>query len=167
MSKKEFKTIDLKLHGDYCIKFREDSFVVSFGNAKKFYEADGLGAERYIEWLKAKIAKDPGLAVHFFLDGQIVGQIELGYLKDDPTCGYVNLYYLTPEVRGKGLGALLDEYVVNYFREQKIQKLRLSVSPTNTPAISFYKRMGWRDLGARKDHPEVNYMEKSILSYAL
>lgn len=157
-----FKPINLDFHVDYCIRFREDSFVVSFGDTKKFYEEDGRGAERYIEWLKAKIAKDPGLAVHFFLDDQIVGQIELGYLKDDPTCGYVNLYYLTPEVRGKGLGKSLDEYVVNYFKSRKIERLRLSVSPTNLPAITFYKKMGWRDLGPRQDHPEVHYMEKLI-----
>lgn len=162
MSIKEFKTIDLKLHSDYCLQFREDSFVVSFGNATKFHEADGNGGERYIEWLKLKIAKDPYSVVHYWIDNKIVGQIELGYLKDDPLCGYVNLYYLIPSLRGKGFGADLDKYVTDYFEKKKIKKLRLSVSPTNSSAIAFYEKMGWKDLGPRQDHPEVHYMEKLI-----
>lgn len=77
---KEFKPIQLDKHREVCVHFREDSFMVSFGDAQRFYEADGKGAERYIEWLKAKISKDPNSAVHCWVDNQIVGQIELGYL---------------------------------------------------------------------------------------
>ena len=158
----EFKPIDLPLTKDLCIKYRADSFTVSFGNADKFYEADGKGAERYLEWIKAKMAKDPLLAVHCWLDGNIVGQIELGYLNTDASCGYVNLYYLAPDKRHQGLGKFLDAYVVQYFTAKKIKRVRLSVSPTNLPAIRFYEKNGWVNLGPRQDHPEINNMEKNI-----
>ncbi|WP_409477113.1 GNAT family N-acetyltransferase [Pseudobdellovibrio sp. HCB154] len=158
----EIKPINLAQTKETCIKFREDSYVVSFGDAKRFYEADGKGADRYIEWLHSKLEKDPGLAVHCFLDGELIGQIELGYLKTDSTCGYVNLFYLIPSVRGKGLGAHLDIYAIDYFKAKNIKRVMLSVSPTNTSAIAFYKKRGWIELGPRPDHPEVHNMEKSI-----
>ena len=43
-----FQPIDLKQHANVCIRFREDSFVCSFGSAGRFHEADGKGAERYL-----------------------------------------------------------------------------------------------------------------------
>jgi ribosomal protein S18 acetylase RimI-like enzyme len=157
-----FKPINLDIHKDLCIKFREDSFVVSFGNADRFYETDGKGADRYIKFLMAKIEKDPATAVHVYEDNQIIGQMELGRLRNDQTTGYVNLYYLIPEKRGKGLGLQLDQYAMNYFKNIGLRKVRLSVSPTNNQALSYYKKMGWIDLGPRPEHPEVNFMEKDI-----
>lgn len=159
----EIKPVDLEAHKDICIAFREDSFVASFGNPDKFFEADGKGADRYIEWLRAKIEKDPRTVVHVWEQDTIIGQMEFGRLKSEPTYGYVNLYYLIPEKRGQGLGARLDEHAMNHFRTIGCEKVRLSVSPTNTPALAYYKKMGWRDLGPRPNHPDVNFMEKTVV----
>lgn len=156
------KPIQLYHHADICISFREDSFVVSFGDAQKFYEEDGRGAERYVQWLRSKIEKDPQSVVHIWQSDQIVGQIELGLVRSDPSCGYVNLYYLIPSMRGRGFGAFLDTYAVEYFKNLGILKAKLSVSPTNIPANSYYKKMGWVNLGPRPGHPEVHLMEKNI-----
>ncbi|MBC7464672.1 MAG: GNAT family N-acetyltransferase [Bdellovibrio sp.] len=157
-----FNPVQLALHAQTCIRFREDSFVVSFDDARKFYEADGKGAERYIEWLNSKIAKDPKSVVHIWKNEEIVGQIELGLLKNEFDCGYVNLFYLIPSVRGQGFGAALDQHAVEHFRALGFHKMKLSVSPTNTRAVSFYKKLGWIDLGPRPGHPEINFMEKKI-----
>ncbi len=102
MDSLSFKTIDLARDQSIALKFREDSFVVSFGNADQFYEYDGQGHVRYLEWLKAKIEKDARFAVHVWQGDQIIGQLELGKPRNDPTVGYVNLYYLIPEKRGVG-----------------------------------------------------------------
>jgi hypothetical protein len=59
MNNLSVKPIQLDIHKNVCISFREDSFIVSFGDAKKFYEDDNSGAEKYIEWLKNKISQDP------------------------------------------------------------------------------------------------------------
>lgn len=157
-----FKPVELDLHAEACIRFRDDSFVVSFGDAKKFYEADGQGAERYIEWLKGKIAKDPNSVVHIWQNDEIVGQIELGLLKNEPDFGYVNLFYLTPAKRGQGFGSILDQHAIEHFHSLGFKKMKLCVSPTNVRAFSFYKKLGWVDLGPRPGHPEVNFMEKNI-----
>ena len=161
------KPVDLEKDAQTCVRFREDSFVVSFGDAEKFHEADGKGAERYLGWLSEKIAKDPQSVVHVWNDHEIVGQIELGRLRDDQSRGYVNLYYLVPSFRGKGLGAHLDTYAMSYFRTLGLSSVRLSVSPTNLQAVAYLKKMGWVDLGSRPEHPEVHFMEKSVGDLAL
>jgi ribosomal protein S18 acetylase RimI-like enzyme len=156
------KPVQLDLHKDTCISFRADSFVVSFGDAKKFYEEDGKGADRYIDWLNEKILLDPLAVVHIWQENEIVGQIELrSYLKDS-SCGYVNLYYLIPSKRGAGIGKFLDQYMIEYYKKAEINKVQLSVSPTNFQAVSYYKKMGWIDLGPREGHSEVHLMEKKI-----
>ena len=96
-----FKPVDLPRHATECIKFREDSFVVSFGDAKRFYEDDGQGAA-------------------------------------------------------------LDRHAMSYFKALGLTIVRLSVSPTNTPAIAYYKKMNWQDLGPRPGHPDVHFMEKVV-----
>ena len=163
MANLSIKPIQLDLHQDICVSFREDSFVVSFGDAKKFYEEDGKGAERYIDWLKAKISRDASSAVHVWRGDNIIGQIEMGKLRNDPSRGYVFLYYLILSERGRGLGKVLDDHAMEYFKTQELQRAQLSVSPQNIPAISFYVKRGWRSLGERKDYPEVLTMEKSIV----
>nr|BDT27178.1 GNAT family N-acetyltransferase [Bacteriovorax sp. HI3] len=156
------KPVQLDLHKDICISFREDSFVVSFGDAKKFYEEDGKGAERYIEWLQGKINKDPLSAIHIWEENQIIGQIEMGGPFQDPTCGYINLYYLIPSKRGKGLGKFLDEHAMDYFKNKSMQKVHLRASPDNSQAVSYYKKMGWKDLGPSATSADVHLMEKII-----
>lgn len=162
MESYSFKPVDISKHSQICITFRADSFIVSFGDAAKFYDEDGQGDQRYLEWLRGKISKDPASVMHFWHHDQIIGQIELATLRDDPAQGYVNLYYLAPEWRGKGIGAHLDSYAMSYFRQLGLSSARLSVSPTNQLAINYYLKMGWVDLGPRADHPEVNFMQKYV-----
>lgn len=157
-----FRTIDLSKASELCIRFREDSFVVSFGDANKFYEQDGKGAERYIEWLRNNLSKSSGSAVHVWEDSTIIGQMELGVLKNEPEVGYVYLYYIIPEKRGLGYSRHLDEYAIQYFKGLGLKKCRLSVSPTNVRAIRFYEKNGWKNMGPRPGHPEVNLMEKAL-----
>ncbi len=156
------KPIQLDLHKTTCLSFREDSFIVSFGHARNFHDIDGKGSERYLEWLKIKIDKNPSSAVHIWEGNEIIGQVELSSLRDDPTCGYVNLYYLIPSKRGQGIGSFLDNYAMEYFKSQGIHKVRLSVSPQNKQAVAFYQKLRWKDLGRRPDAPEVHFMEKMI-----
>ncbi|MNJ96663.1 Mycothiol acetyltransferase [compost metagenome] len=158
----KFEPVNIDEARDICVAFRADSFAVSFGDVSKFYGPDGNGADKYIEWLKAKVEKDPFSVLHVWLDEKIIGQMELGQLRDSPEFGYVNLFYLTPEHRGRGLGAELEKHAVEYFKMRGHQIARLCVSPTNAPAVSFYKKMGWSDLGPRPGHPEVHFMEKSL-----
>lgn len=157
----EFKPIDLERHQDLCVRFRADSFVCSFGSDDRFYEEDGSGANSYLQWLKQRIIESPSSCVHVWEGEQIVGQIEMRRWKHYLNAGYVNLFYLIPEFRGRGFGKQLDRYAANFFNQLGCQSARLSVNPTNLIAIKFYLKQGWVDLGQREDAPEVHYFEKT------
>lgn len=158
----EFNPIDLEQHSDLCVQLRADSFVCSFGSAGRFYEQNGRGAERYLQWLRQRMAEIPNSCVHVWQGEQIIGQVEMMRWKRDASVGYVNLFYLMPEFRGQGLGQRLDEYAARFFKQLGCQSARLSVSPTNSPAIRFYLSHGWVDLGQRDDDPEVHNFEKNL-----
>ena len=73
-----FKPIVLPRDESFCIQFRADSYVISFGDAARFYGEDGLGAKRYTDYLQGKLNQDPSSAVHVWQGERIVGQVELG-----------------------------------------------------------------------------------------
>ncbi len=157
-----FKPIVLPRDESFCIQFRADSYVISFGDAARFYGEDGHGAKTYVGYLQNKLLQDPNSAVHVWQGERIVGQVELGFLRDDPATGYVNLFYLIPELRGHGYGELLDQYATLHYKALGIARVRLSVSPTNASAIWFYQKMGWADLGLSERDPTVRLMEKLV-----
>lgn len=68
----DFRLIDFDNNEDLAIRFREESFVVSFGDASAFHETDGRGPERYLEWLKAKHSRDPKSVLHIGSDDKII-----------------------------------------------------------------------------------------------
>ena len=165
----EFKKIDLGLHQDIAIQFRVDAFKVSFGTDEYFWEGDGRGGERYVEWLKKLNLNPFGGAFHIWRNKDIVGQMELGVFKGDREAGYVNLYYLREDYRGKGFSKELDDFAINFFKNLGLRQARLSVSPKNIRAMRFYKKNGWVDRGPRmfkrEGHPLqnlVNLMEKTF-----
>ncbi len=85
-----FKEIDFEEHSDICVKYRADSFKVSFGNEDGFWEEDGRGDERYLAWLKNKDPKVFG-SFHIWTNNQIIGQMELGLFHGDSSYGYIPL----------------------------------------------------------------------------
>ncbi len=156
-----FQTIDLEAHGELAARYREDSYVVSFGSAEGF---ERMGAQAYLEWLRHQIEAYPAGHVHVWLGEDIVGQIEARPHKTDPTIGYVNLYYVAPGHRRRGIGGVLDDYVTRHFSRQGRTQIHLSVSPTNEPAWAFYLDRGYVDCGQREDSPEVHRMERRLAS---
>ena len=162
----EFKPIDLEQERDLCVRFRADSFVCSFGSAKRFYQADGSGTEEYLQWLRLQMAQIPGSCVHIWHQEQIIGKMEMSRWQRDPSIGYVNLFYLAPTFRGRGFGRHLDRHAAHFFKHLGCHSARLNVSPTNRVAMRFYLKHGWVDLGQPDDDSEVLYFEKKYGSEA-
>ena len=61
--------------------------------------------------------------------------------------GWVSFCYIVPELRGQGFGVQLLGHAVSYFRDRGRQSLRLHVSEKNAPAISFYKKYAFNEIG--------------------
>lgn len=157
-----FKPIDLAQHTDVCVQFRRDAMACSFADgAKRFDQESGPNGEQYLEWLKHRLEELPEGCVHLLENDQIVGQVEL-YLQGQQTIGDVKLLYLIPSARGRGLGEMLHDYVIQVFQQVGVVKARLSVSPTNIRAVAFYTKHGWRAVGPRPDLPEVTLMELTL-----
>ncbi|SFE29768.1 Ribosomal protein S18 acetylase RimI [Lentibacillus persicus] len=136
----------MEKHCEEVVKFRSDSFAVSFGNTFDFDK------EEYLNWLKEKIANYPEGFVLAKEDNKFVGQLELSIRKyEDKEIGYVHLYYITPEERGKGKGQELHDYAKQFFKSNNVSEYHLRVSPTNTSAVKFYRKIGMNEIG-----PEMN-----------
>ncbi len=155
----QFTPIDLARDSDTCIRFREDSYICSFGDAALFYGDDRRGVERYVQFLTERMASFPGSCQHAWLGDRIVGQLEMGRVRADPSIGYVNLFYLIPEMRGQGLGAELDDRAQSFFVERGLRRARLSVALHNASAWRFYMKRGWVDQGP-SSAPDVHWLDK-------
>jgi ribosomal protein S18 acetylase RimI-like enzyme len=157
-----FCSLELPLDSALAVQFSEDAFVCSFGSADRFWAEAGRDGRKWVARLAEKLEKDPRNAVNVCLDGSIVGQVVLGTSDTQPDTGHVNLYYLIPSCRGRGLASQLNTYALGVLRDQRYRKATLNVSPSNVAAVRFYLRCGWRGLGPRPAAPYVDTMERTL-----
>ena len=79
--------------------------------------------------------------------------------------GEMKRLYLRPEFRGKGLGRLLAERVLDEARGIGYTKLRLdTVEPVMKDAVAMYRRMGFREIAPYRENPMAGtmYMEVDL-----
>ena len=138
-----FEPIDVTKHRKFIIRFRRDSFIVSFGSDKDFGNV-----EEYLDWVKIKSNQFPGGFV-IVMEGEVsIGQLELTIKEyKGSKIGYVNLYYLIPEKRGMGLGKELHQYALNFFNKYGLKEYHLRVSHSNKNALFFYRKNGMQEIG--------------------
>ncbi|WP_233499180.1 GNAT family N-acetyltransferase [Bacillus weihaiensis] len=133
---------------DQLIANRRDSFLISFGHDKGFGEEDD-----YIFWLEEQVEKFPNGFVFLVNEkNHILGQIEVSIRSyENRKIGYVHLYYLVKEYRGRGFGKRLHDYSLQFFKENQVSNYHLRVSPTNVRALFFYEKMGLVKVGEELD----------------
>lgn len=143
----KFEAIDLVKDQDTVTRFRKDSFIASFGTEAGFgKEAD------YIEWLEGKIATFPNGFVLVKENNEAIGQLELSIREyKGKNIGYVHLYYLIPDKRGKSFGKELHQYTQQFFNENNLHEYHLRVAPGNERAIQFYLKNGMVEVGPELD----------------
>lgn len=144
-----FRTIDIAGHADTAVAFRRDAYRVTTGSAERFDQV--IGRNAYLKWLEHRIRRSPMGQVHVWYNNVIIGQIEARQQRNSHECGLVNLYYLAPEWRNKGLGRALDTYVTAYFENIGVTSLSLNVSESNERAYRFYLSQGWVQCGPTPD----------------
>lgn len=134
----------IHVHHDYAtlLKFRRDSFLVSMGSA------EGMGNENaYLAWMALNSALYPDGFLMMEHDGKVIGQTEAEIiLYQGRRIGYVDLFYLVPEYRGKGYGKVQLDRAEAFFRHHGVNEYHLRVSATNERAIRFYKKHGFYKL---------------------
>ena len=132
-----FRTIDADRDADLCAANHYDACLASFGEGCR-YE----GRESYLRWLREGVAVYPEGFVMAFRGERFAGQLEL-QVPYGLTTGYVNLFYVSPDMRSRGFGRLLHQYAERYFRSWEAETAELHVSPQNIRAIRFYRRLGY------------------------
>ena len=138
-----FRPIELPKDKQTILAIRRDSYVISFGDESLFGRP-----EDYIDKIEERLKRFPGGLVLVEQDGQTAGQIELQIKTENGwSFGYVNLFYLKAEYRGKGYGEHFIQYAEAFFREQAVEEYQLRVACSNRPALRFYQKHGFRQMG--------------------
>lgn len=138
--------MDLVKHKNLIIKFRKDSFFVSFGEMFNFDEED------YLDWLKEKAKDFSDGFVLLVEDNRYIGQLVLTIHQfEGEKIGYVNLFYLVPEMRGIGKGKELVHYANQFFKDYEVSEYHLRVSPSNSQARKIYQKIGMEEVGPETD----------------
>jgi GNAT superfamily N-acetyltransferase len=155
----DFRTIDVKKDRDTIVEFRKDSYLISFGSLERFGDEN-----KYVERIAERAVKFPEGIVLIEENNNPIGQMELQIVSYEGTnIGYVNLYYLISEYRGKGYGKKLMDYSERFFRKHGMNEYHLRVSPNNHRAITFYVKSGMEKLQEEKDTHIVWRMRKSLM----
>jgi ribosomal protein S18 acetylase RimI-like enzyme len=129
------------------------------------------GAARYVKRLiqrlddpftRILVAEDNGRVIGFAL-GTVVDL--LPDIFDLEPGGYLADIFVDPLYRQRGLGRGLVRAMLDWFREQQVRYIELSVAVHNEEAIAFWKAVGGREVmlrmridvqGAADDQPAVS-----------
>lgn len=153
------RPINLNEHKELCLQFRADSYKVTYGSTDAFYTGDNVNGEQYLSWLNSIIQQDPEQVLHVYDGDEIIGQIEMT-IRDKE--GYLNLIYLVPSYRRRGIGRILHEHIVNNFIKRGIALAKLTVGEDNQPAREFYENAGWNYCQFENQLPRTKGMVLSL-----
>jgi len=133
-----YRTIDPVADADLAVAAYLDACRASYGD-----DSASVNRAKHLAWLRARVEEFPDGHVIALHDGRYVGQLELQVPYGLAT-GYVNLFYVSAEFRGRGYGRGMHEYAERYFRSWEADRVELHVSQTNERAVGFYRALGYR-----------------------
>src|SRR5215469_17381680 len=121
------------------------------------------GFDQELAGLPGDYAPPEGRLLLAEYDGQVAGCGALH--KAGAGIGEMKRLYLRPAFRGKGLGRVLAERILQEARSIGYAKLRLdTVEPVMRDAVAMYRRMGFREIEAYRANPMAGtlYMELDL-----
>lgn len=93
-----------------------------------------------------------GIHIVVELEGQLLGHVMLIPMGDG---GAELANFLHQSIRGRGIGTMLNRIALDLARAEGLERLWLSVEPSNRPAIRSYERAGFRRLPGSLWAPEI------------
>jgi len=91
--------------------------------------------------IQRKLKVQPELFLVGEIDGQLVASAMAGY---EGHRGWVNYLAVCPEQRQRGLARQLMAYIEEQLLAMGCPKLSLQVRDSNTAALAFYERLGYK-----------------------
>jgi ribosomal protein S18 acetylase RimI-like enzyme len=130
------------------------------------YESE---ADRPLEAWAERLAAPGAFAAH--LDGKIAGMARFVQDSGSPKerhKGSIYGMYVTPQVRGQGIGSALLEALIGY-ASGVVEQLRLGVVDTNEAAIRLYQKHGFEIYGKemRALKTEAGYADELLMALRL
>ena len=82
----------------------------------------------------------------------------------DPGVGWVELMWVAPAHRRRGIGRMLVAEIAAWAGRRGMRRLKLSVTSGNDPAIQLYQSLGFSFTGNTEPHPrEAGLVEREML----
>ncbi len=117
--------------------------------------ATGLDREAVLSSDPAEVSPPHGLFLVVRLDGRPVG---CGCLKGTGDgVADIKRMWLSPDVRGRGLGRTLLDRLVAEGRRLGLRQVRLETNETLTEAIALYRAAGFVEVDPFNDEPHAHY----------
>lgn len=155
-----FAPCDLSQEEDrhFYLSSREDAWASLYGNLDHC-DGEGFLSDACQSW-----QEDPQSLSIAMAGNSRAGILQLDLKRcSQEKKGYVSFLYLTPEQRHKGVGVQLIGKSVSLYRPLGRDRLQLTCSETNTSALSFYEKYGFRRTGSTNGvHGALYEMEKYI-----
>ena len=86
---------------------------------------------------------DTSLIVHDG-DGTLAAFIIAFVSQAEPSTGYIHFVWVSPELRGQGLGRKLYDRVFDMLRGRGCRRVEAVTIPENSGSLAFHDRMGFR-----------------------
>lgn len=132
-------SINLNKHKETAVSFREDSFLVSFGTAAQFNK------DEYLRWLSSQIKCFPDGFMLLFHNGQPIGQLEASVKSyGNQKIGYVHLYYITEQQRGRGAERSSINTRISFSERTVFRNIISEFLRTIKRPSHFTKRKTWK-----------------------
>jgi len=118
--------------------------------------------DRELEGLPGDYAEPEGLILIAESEDKTAGCVALRKI-DRETCEMKRLY-VKPEFRGKKIGLLLAEKIIEEAKKIGYKKMRLDTTPQMKKAIQLYKSLGFKEIKPYRFNPIEGaiYMEKEL-----
>ena len=86
-------------------------------------------------------------------NNQIIGAIVMGIASDE---GEILQFWIKKELHHQGYGKKLLQYIIDSCQKNLVQEIFLEVRSDNTPARKLYEKLGFANVGIRKDYYKVD-----------
>jgi putative acetyltransferase len=119
--------------------------------------------DKELEGLPGDYAPPDGRLLLANCAGEVAGCVALHKLEAD-ICEMKRLY-LRPAFRGKGLGRVLAQSIIQEARQIGYSRMRLdTVEPVMKDAVAMYRRLNFREIAAYRPNPMPGtiYMELEL-----
>lgn len=111
------------------------------------------------ETIDAMLKRENALLLGGFLGDKLVGFTALEWVLDE---GSLTEIAVLKECRGQGIANMLMSELIKTAQEKNLAFITLEVRESNIPAISLYKKFGFREVGVRKNYYK-NPTENALL----